>query len=252
MEKTKKVIIVSDVHGRTFWKNDVLLDGLDKDDTQIVFLGDYLDHYGFEGITIYDSLSNFYEIIDLRKNHSNVTLLLGNHDIHYYPPMHGDWGCRRYDDCLPQVSNLFVDYNDLFKIAHEVKGGEKTYLFTHAGVLDGWLKRSNGRKDMEGRNLDLSAESLNTLSPLRDEDVNILWDVSEERGGNARYGSCVWADVCEHMYGDANKNKEVYQIFGHSLSYPTIYDPVIEDTFAMLDCRKIFVLDTESGLLEGV
>ena len=40
---TKKILVVPDVHGRTFWKEPVgrLLESVDR----VVFLGDYLDPY---------------------------------------------------------------------------------------------------------------------------------------------------------------------------------------------------------------
>mgnify|MGYP006379875163 FL=1 len=43
-----KILIVPDVHGRKFWhKAEELINEVDK----IIFLGDYLDPYFWEGIT---------------------------------------------------------------------------------------------------------------------------------------------------------------------------------------------------------
>jgi len=51
-------VIVPDVHGRPFWKDA-------KDyDCDIIFLGDYLDPYGFEGINNIQALDNFKEILE--------------------------------------------------------------------------------------------------------------------------------------------------------------------------------------------
>lgn len=42
----KRLIIIPDVHGRDFWQKAVG----DNPDGEFVFLGDYLDPYGHEGI----------------------------------------------------------------------------------------------------------------------------------------------------------------------------------------------------------
>ena len=43
MKKSKKLLVIPDVHGRTFWKTPVrkYLDHVDR----VIFLGDYLDPY---------------------------------------------------------------------------------------------------------------------------------------------------------------------------------------------------------------
>ena len=49
------MIIIPDVHGRSFWKEYVK--GHEEED--IIFLGDYLDPYGYEGIHCKDAIENF-------------------------------------------------------------------------------------------------------------------------------------------------------------------------------------------------
>ena len=63
----KRILVVPDVHGRSFWKEPVhkYIEQVDR----IVFLGDYLDPYRDEGEVIsrervYD---NLMEIIQLRQ-----------------------------------------------------------------------------------------------------------------------------------------------------------------------------------------
>ena len=46
--KYSKILIIPDVHGRTFWH--YAKDHVDEYD-KIIFLGDYLDPYRYEGIT---------------------------------------------------------------------------------------------------------------------------------------------------------------------------------------------------------
>ena len=40
------ILIIPDIHGRTFWKECIKCREYDE----IIFLGDYLDPYSFEGI----------------------------------------------------------------------------------------------------------------------------------------------------------------------------------------------------------
>ena len=53
------MIIIPDVHGRTFWRQAVN-DYLGKE--HILFLGDYLDPYAYEGITSAGAYKVFHEI----------------------------------------------------------------------------------------------------------------------------------------------------------------------------------------------
>jgi predicted phosphodiesterase len=56
-----KTLIIPDVHGRTFWKKAI---EKHKDEVnKIIFLGDYLDPYPWEGITRKEAIRNFQEII---------------------------------------------------------------------------------------------------------------------------------------------------------------------------------------------
>lgn len=107
------MIVIPDVHGRPFWRKAVN-EYLGKE--PILFLGDYLDPYAYEGITPADAYQLFHEIIDLKKAHpDDITLLLGNHDLHYLnPDMEGgrlDYKRRE------QIIKDITDNAELFRIA---------------------------------------------------------------------------------------------------------------------------------------
>ena len=80
-----QILVIPDVHGRSFWKEAV-----DKHPTlPIIFLGDYLDPYAREHITPDEALANFKDIIAFKQaNNERVTLLIGNHEIHYLDPFY--------------------------------------------------------------------------------------------------------------------------------------------------------------------
>lgn len=74
----KRILVVPDVHGRTFWKEPVskYIDQTER----IVFLGDYLDPYRDEGIEytpkgVYD---NLMEIIQLKLDNMKKMIMKRN------------------------------------------------------------------------------------------------------------------------------------------------------------------------------
>ena len=241
-----KYLIIPDIHGRTFWKKDLDVTKYEK----IIFLGDYLDPYEFEGISEKEAIENFKDIIKFKKdNRDKVILLLGNHDIYYYAKK---WGPSRYSrEHAKEIEKLFEENRGMFSLAYETKYD----LYTHSGILQGWFDRINKMRETkyELEPLGLKASEIDLLLSGIDDcsDDTSLFDVSRMRGGNKDYGSCIWADVNEHDYNEEYKGK--YQIFGHTLQlnlkkyYETykqtdIADgkPIITDKYAMLDCRHKF------------
>ena len=84
-----------------------------------------------------------------------------------------------------------------------------------------------------------NAKSLNNLLTT-EEGLIDLWMVSEERGGIYNFGSPIWAHISEHLECPALKG--IYQIFGHTISFPKEMEPWITDEYAMLDAQQCFVL----------
>ncbi len=240
-----KILIFPDIHGRTFWKNIDI-----KPYDYVIFLGDYFDHYpDEEGITAESTIENFKEIIQFQKENSDkVTLLLGNHDLHY---IDGSlWGCRKDYDNAREIEDL------IYSVPYQICKIIDNVIFTHAGIHVDWLK----------------AMELNNAHPneinifINSLDLKYFNIISRYRGGYNNFGSCTWADVREYI--DLNKlygGKEGYiQIFSHTRLEPgiiIIYDQnikgfnVIENSdipqspFYMIDCQKPFVFDTETQLL---
>lgn len=126
-----ELIIIPDVHGRPFWRDAVK--GHEED--RIVFLGDYLDPYAWEGITSEEAFMALIDIIALKRSHpDNVTLLLGNHDLGYLDQSictcRMDW--RRRTD----IHNVLLENLDLFDLVHIKQDGDRLlggflHLFGH-------------------------------------------------------------------------------------------------------------------------
>lgn len=214
-----KILIIPDVHGRDFWvKPCTHIDEFDK----IIFLGDYHDPYPYQVSRdtsrhlLRDKLVPFVEV-----NRDKIICLFGNHDGNY---LVGDMADRCDTYHKNQIKDLLHKLD--LQLIYQVDG----YLFSHAGVLPTWL-------DING----LKLGDLNDISFMHPA----LMQVSPYRGGWSEVGSCIWGDVRE--YDEADKLSGLYQIFGHTQLQSS---PVITDKFACLDCRKAFVLDTETKELK--
>ena len=113
--KNVHTLLIPDIHGRIFWKEAIEYYSKEKyPNLVIVFLGDYVDPYGFEGITRKDAIDNFKEIIKLAKEDNRVHLLIGNHDMHY-------WYDARYKSRVDnknynKIKDLFLNNFTLFNI----------------------------------------------------------------------------------------------------------------------------------------
>lgn len=228
-----EVLIIPDLHGRDFWKESCK----NWKDT-IVFLGDYHDPYGeyVKGEpNKEDSLYNLRELVgfveqrELEHPYSTICLL-GNHDEAYYT---GNLKCRYDYRNAEEIKQLFKRLH--LQVTYELwdANTEPTnkFLFSHAGVTLDWLN--------------WHSLSINDLSKLNTS-CQILEEVPYSRGGHYKYGSCIWNSLEDYQCEE--HILEYYQIFGHTWGGRTT--PVIKRDYAMLDCAKAFILDTETKKIE--
>lgn len=221
---TTKTLVIPDVHGRTFWTDALDFEG------EIIFLGDYLDPYFSEWITMRDALVFFEEIIDWAKENPKVHLLLGNHDWHYIYP---DFNASRKDYVYEeQIHDLFLQNSSLF---HRYWFADGT-LFTHAGI---------GRKWMEWIRKTDWRDAMDNSSPFD------LFACGPQRGGLRPASGPLWLDFRElnpNRY-PASSRDEIwldhelkYQIFGHTQQRQT-GDIATGDGWASIDSRTVFEVD---------
>lgn len=235
------MIIIPDVHGRAFWRQTVQ-EYLGKE--HILFLGDYMDPYAYEGITPEDAYKVFIEIVELKKKHpDNITLLLGNHDLHYLnPDMEGgrlDYKRRE------QIIKDITDNAELFRIAESATIGGKNYLFTHAGLREAWLQAH--REELGNPEPKDITECLNSMwldIDKRPSLLGMMGDVSYSRWGNRPYGSPVWNDV-DDLATDQEEVPGFIQVFGHTQQEDK---PVICDYYMCLDVRCAFRLSDNNHI----
>ena len=230
-----KILVIPDVHGRSFWKDAVGEYASEVD--KVIFTGDYHDPYEDEGISAKKSIENLEGILTFYEaNKDKVVLLIGNHDFHYI--VGNDNGTSRYDFVNSKLLHeIFGEYRDVMKLAYECEVGDKKYLFTHAGLMKRWYE---AYADVIG---ELTVDNLNKLmdSP---EGAGALMAMSKYRTFfGEKAGSIIWSDVRERFdCKDANDGfGGWYQIFGHT----QLKEPIVMDTWACLDCRGASIVDKD-------
>lgn len=260
-----EVLIIPDVHGRTFWK-----DALAKfpksqyPNIQIIFLGDYLDPYtGYEPITKEQAFNNFKEILAL--DDDRITLLIGNHDWHYFVNLDT---CRIDRAHEREIEKMFIDNIQLFRLSKTIEINNHKYVFSHAGITYDWLNtiRDSAKYELDQWNFEqLSKDSseykwtkqISKIDETFDFDLfeeslkhfnnriytSYISMISKYRGGWYLNGSLIWADIHEHLYANM-QIPDTYQIFAHTISYPNgQYDYYVGPFFAMLDASQAFILN---------
>ena len=228
-----KLIIIPDVHGRSFWRKAVE----EYPQEEFIFLGDYLDPYSQDGVTVEEAFAGLQEIVSLKEScPERVTLLWGNHDLHYlYPDLEGS----RYDrKNAARNGDFFTEHQKAFQLAAEWIAGDDRYLFTHAGVGGLWVESFLPSLPEDK----ITAAFLNDCMKVPSF-IQALSNVSYYRGGPDMYGSCIWADLQEQgeLY---NQLQSSIQVFGHTMVLEAFnYDNRVYG----LDCQECFYLDLERG-----
>ena len=233
-----RLIIIPDVHGRPFWRKAVK----EHPGEEFIFLGDYLDPYPQDGVTEEEAFAGLKDIIALKESHPDrVTLLWGNHDLHYlYPELEGSrldrWHAMRNRD-------FFREHYSQFQIAAERTAAGKRFLFTPAGVGKKWVESLLPTIKEE----EITARFFNELFPYQ-AFIRALSSISYYRGGPERYGSLIWADLMEQGELD-NQLPSTVQVFGHTIVLEGYnYDNRIYG----LDCQECFYLDLEEGSIHSL
>jgi hypothetical protein len=224
----KDILIVPDVHGRDFWLPALDFQG------EVIFLGDYVDPYPQENITDGDAYQGLLKIVNFKQqNPDRVTLLIGNHEMHYYNE--GFMAGRFSDEYYPKYHDILMGETtkELFQLCKQVDH----FLFIHAGVTKGWYDLHY----QDFQNLGSSLEE--QLNAVFFEKMRIFHEASGYRGGWNEAGSPLWADIRE--FGDETEHfaPNIIQIIGHTqIQEP---DPVVKYNYYLLDNRQLYILNDQ-------
>ena len=204
-----KTLLLGDTHGINLWKEIIKLETPDR----VVFIGDYFDSFTVKGP---DQINNFLDIIEFKKQSKvPVTLLIGNHDHHYYPGV-DDSGTSGYQTLLaPSIKYVVNENKQYLQAAYQV--GE--FVFTHAGLSSEWLDDS-----IEGWNADNVVEKVNELFQYQPGKIayrsykQVGDQVYGAQGyGNESFQGPIWIRPAALM--NANKKtlrKKIIQVVGHT------------------------------------
>ncbi len=223
-----EILIVPDIHGRNFWEKALDYEG------EIVFLGDYTDPYEEEGFTDADAYRGLQKIVQFKQaNPERVTLLIGNHEMHYY---NDEYQVNRFSQEYYERYHAILTGKEtagLFQIAKQAE----MYLFVHAGVTKGWYECYEETLEVLGKNI---AAQLNRFFAEAQEVFN---EIPYERGGYDKHGSPIWADFWELKDEEIRFDSTVIQIVGHSkIKTP---DPIKDRNIWFTDNQKLYLLKND-------
>lgn len=204
-------LIVPDVHEQWERARDVVAGARAKyPGLPIVFIGDMFDSF----------YGHYPETIELYLEwlaDPDITVLLGNHDIHYLSD-NPNYRCSGYSFMYHDKFQELPGYENIIKqvkLATTVHG----WLVSHAGVCLGWVRQTFRNKLTDVKSSEDWANQLNSMlqsqvSSSRSQNTpGSLFDCDDVRAGRHPFGGPLWCDWSRLMQGPQPGLK---QIVGHS------------------------------------
>lgn len=201
-----KTIVLGDTHGRSNWK---LAIHQEQPIDRVIFIGDYFDSFEITGV---EQIHNFKEIVHYKKTNPQieVILLLGNHDMPYYPGF-TDTAISGYQHKIaPSIKQVIEENKEHLQIAY----GFDEYLFTHAGVSPEFMNSVFGPDGWTKENV---VSDLNDMLKYR---PNVFQFTGMDPYGDNTYQTPIWIRPGSLM--SVNKKhakglkKDYIQIVGHT------------------------------------
>jgi len=197
-----KTIAIGDIHGRSIWKKIIEKEKPNK----VVFVGDYFDSR--DDISAAEQIHNFKEIIEYKtsQNETEVILLVGNHDLIYYPGIYGEGTTGYQSEMASYITNIIIENNHHLQAAYF----DGQYLFSHAGVGKVWLKE-NGWDNKE--------DIAYFVNKIWEEDKSKFEFYGFEPTGDNLIQTPVWIRPKSLIKTWQKDKSKPIQIFGHSEVY---------------------------------
>lgn len=247
-------LLVPDIHCRSFYKPV-----LQVTDKPVIFLGDYMDKYWWEGTTDEEGIENLREIFDFARKNKNVILLAANHDVNFiWSPVAA---LRTEYEHYKELHKLYRDNIDLLHPIYKIKDT----IFVHGGINSGWINIQNDWFERTGRNFKLTKD---TIIPYIENEwelelkhdkapnnhfLNVsmdspIFDIGKSRGGDAIYAGPFWSDY-RYDYMGHPEGFDFYQIVGHTQMEFT-GTIALDDGLACVDSRAIFEYDLDTHYIK--
>lgn len=197
-----KTVFIGDIHGNPIWKKVI---ENNPDAGRFVFVGDYFDSFTYSAV---EQIANFKDIVEFKMASSaEVVLLIGNHDIHYYPGVTGTAtaGFQRtlYFSILPVIE----EHKEHLQIAYSFED----VLCTHAGVSEQYMK-DNFKYDWQ---IDSIADKLNMLFQYRPGKLSFPPHCYDPYGDD-KDQTPIWIRPKSLMRASKNIRKHYRQVVGHT------------------------------------
>lgn len=213
-----KTIVIGDIHGRSTWK---LITHLEQPD-RVIFIGDYFDSFDISGL---EQIHNFKEIIEyketsfsrvgtLEEHKTEVILLIGNHDHHYFPEI-GNTGTSGYQHGIAPNINQVIDENrQHLQMAYQMD----EFLFTHAGVSSVFMDQVLGKGGWKVENIATDLNELSKYKPKTFEFGMMLnYNTYQDPSGDNEGQSPIWIRPKSLMRSNKDTlRKQIIQVVGHT------------------------------------
>ena len=218
----KRSIVIGDIHGRDVWKKIIE----HENPNRVIFIGDYFDSFDIPGV---DQIHNFKEIIEYKQNtKTEVIMLIGNHDYHYFPEI-GDCGTSGYQRGIaPNIIQVIDENRHHLQMAYNF--GD--FVFTHAGVSEQFMDQTFGKTNWNVESMVVDLNEMFKYKPLA-----FMFN-----GFNA-YGDDLWQTpiwIRPKSLMEVNRDylrKEIIQVVGHtSMKQINIEGKAIGDRYHFIDC----------------
>ena len=201
-----RTVVIGDVHGRSNWKLAIYQE---EPVDRVIFIGDYFDSFDIPGL---EQIHNFKEIIHYKKTNPQVevVLLLGNHDMPYYPGF-TDTAISGYQHRMaPSIKQVIEENKDHLQMAY----GFREYLFTHAGVSPLFMDREFGVDNWSKESVVVDLNELLRYRPSAFEFNGV------DGSGDNTYQTPIWIRPRSLMSinkkHDKGLKKDYIQIVGHT------------------------------------
>lgn len=197
-----RIIVIGDLHGKPIWKDIINKEFF----THVVFIGDYFDCY--DEYSAAEQNYNFKEIIEFKKtNPDKVTILIGNHDHHYFR------GMKAQTEGFQTESAVFIQYVLEENLQYmQMAKSINNFLFSHAGITADFLNDIYGR---DGWNIENLENDVNDLWKYKPRSFIFNNECSDKYGDNKNQ-SPIWIRPRSLMRGAKDFKKRWIQIVGHT------------------------------------
>jgi predicted phosphodiesterase len=213
-----KTIVIGDIHGRSVWKLIINQEQPDR----VIFIGDYFDSFDISGL---EQIHNFKTIIEyketsfsrvgtLEEHKTEVILLIGNHDHHYFSEI-GYTGTSGYQHGIaPNITQVVDENRQHLQMAYQMD----EFLFTHAGVSSVFMDQVFGKGGWKVENIATDLNELSKYKPKTFEFGTMLhYNTYQDPSGDNEGQSPIWIRPKSLMRSNKDiLRKQIIQVVGHT------------------------------------